>query len=70
MVPQTIIDIEVLESELMRYISKKKGVQIVPITIPEATDTEKANPIFMRDFELAGKINEIIHFLNNRHPVG
>jgi len=70
MVPQTIMDIEVLENELLRYIAKKKGVQIVPITIPEPTETEKANPIFMRDFEIAGKTNEIIHFINNRFPVG
>ena len=69
MVPQTITDIEILESELLRNIAKKKGVQIVPITIPEATDTEKANPIFMRDFEIAGKLNEVIHFINNRFPV-
>lgn len=69
MVPQTITDIEILETELLRNIAKKKGVQIVPITIPPATETEKANPIFMRDFEIAGKTNEIIHFLNNRFPV-
>lgn len=69
-VPQTITHIEALETELLRSISKKKGLQIVPITIPPATETEKANPIFMREFELAGKINEIIYFLNQRHPVG
>ena len=70
MVPQTISAIEVLETELTRNIAKKKGVQIVPITIPEPTETEKANPIFMRDFEIAGKSNEIIHFINQRFPVG
>jgi len=70
MVPQTITAIETLETELLRNISKKKGLQIVPITIPAATETERANPIFMREFELAGKINEVIHFLNQRHPVG
>lgn len=69
-VPQSITAIEILETELARNIAKKKGVQIVPITIPPATETEKANPIFMRDFELAGKINEIVQFINNRFPVG
>jgi len=54
---------------LQRAISKKKGQHFIPITIPEPTETEKANPIFMRDFELAHKINEIINFLNKRHPV-
>jgi len=70
MVPQSITAIEVLETELMRHISKKKGKQILPITIPDPTDTEKSNPIFLREFELAGKVNEIIHFINNRFPVG
>jgi len=68
-VPQTITDIEILETVLMKAISKNKGNQIIPITIPEPTETEKANPIFLREFELAGKVNEVIHFINNRFPV-
>jgi len=70
MVPQSITTIETLEIELMRNISKKKGKHILPITIPEPTETERSNPIFLREFELAGKVNEVIHFINNRFPVG
>jgi len=55
---------------LSKQIAKKKGFVIVPITIPPPTETEKANPIFMREFELAGKLNEIIHFINNRFQMG
>jgi len=68
--PKAILEIDGLELLLSREISRKKGKQFVPITIPPATETEKANPIFMREFELANKINEIIYFLNNRYPVG
>lgn len=69
MVPQSIGDIDTLLLQLTRHINKKKGKQIIPITIPPPTDTEKANPIFLREFELAGKVNEIISFLNDRYPV-
>lgn len=68
--PKAIDEIDGLELLLTRQISLKNGKQFMPITIPQPTETEKANPIFMRDFELAHKINEIIHFLNNRYPVG
>lgn len=64
--PKAIIEIEALEYLLNREISKKKGKLFTPITIPPPTDTEKANPIFMREFELAHKINEIVTFLNGR----
>lgn len=68
-VPQSIGEIETLVLELTRHISKKKGKQIIPITIPSPTETERANPIFLREFELAGKVNEVISFLNDRYPV-
>jgi len=64
--PKAITDIELLELELNRAISKKKGKLFTLITVPPPTDTEKANPIFLREFELANKINEIITFLNGR----
>jgi len=68
--PKVILELDGLILLLTKSISLKKGKQFLPITIPPATETEKANPIFMRDFELANKINEIIYFLNNRYPVG
>jgi len=68
--PKAISEIEGLEMLLSRAIARKGGKQFLPIIIPPATETEKANPIFMREFELANKINEIIYFLNNRYPVG
>ncbi|KKN76223.1 hypothetical protein LCGC14_0372490 [marine sediment metagenome] len=68
-VPQTIADIDTLLILLQRDLLKKKGKQIIPITIPPTTETEKANPIFLREFELANKLNEIIFFLNERFPV-
>jgi len=64
--PTAIAEIDTLEITLTRAITKKKGKLIIPITIPETTDTEKANPIFLREFELAGKVNEIINFINGR----
>lgn len=67
--PKAIIDIDTLITVLERAVLKKKGKRFIPITIPEATETEKANPIFMRDFELANKQNEVINFLNERFPV-
>ncbi len=67
--PQAIIEIDSLMTLLERAQLKKKGKRFLPITIPEATETEKANPIFMRDFELANKQNEVINFLNGRFPV-
>lgn len=63
---KAITEIDTLETMLGRAISKKKGKVIIPITIPQATETEMANPIFMREFEIAGKVNEIISFLNGR----
>jgi len=69
MVPQTIINIEVLETELKRSMSRKKGKLFLPITIPPPTETERSNPIFMREFEMAHKINEVVIFLNERFPV-
>ena len=67
--PKAVSEIETLETLLNHQISKKKGKLFLPIVIPEPTETEKANPIFLRDFELANKVNEIINFLNNRYPV-
>jgi len=67
--PKAIIEIDTLITLLERAVLKKKGKRFIPITIPEATETEKANPIFMRDFELAHKQNEVILFLNERFPV-
>ena len=67
--PKAITEIEALETMLVRAINKKKGKHFLPITIPEPTETERANPIFLREFEVAHKVNEIINFLNNRYPV-
>ena len=67
--PKAITEIEALETLLIREVTKKKGKHFLPIVIPKTTETERANPIFLREFELAEKINEIIYFLNNRYPV-
>ena len=67
--PQAVTEIETLETMLIREVNKKKGKQFLPITIPDPTETEKANPIFLREFEVAHKVNEIINFINNRYPV-
>lgn len=67
--PKAIQEIEQLEILLIHAVTKKKGKLFLPIIIPEPTETERANPIFLRDFELANKINELINFLNHRHPI-
>ena len=67
--PKAITEIETLMILLQRQINIKKGKRFLPIVIPETTETERANPIFLREFELAQKVNEIIHFLNERHQV-
>ena len=67
--PKAITEIETLETLLVRAVNKKQGKRFLPITIPEPTETEKANPIFLREFEIANKVNEIINFLNDRHMV-
>lgn len=67
--PKAVSEIEALETLLIHQVNKKKGKLFLPITIPEPTETEKANPIFLREFELANKVNEIINFLNNRYPI-
>ena len=67
--PKAVTEIDALETMLIREINKKKGKLFLPITIPEPTETEKANPIFLREFEVAHKVNEIVNFLNNRYPV-
>ena len=64
--PKAVTEIESIMEILQKQINLKKGKVIIPITIPEPTDTEKANPIFLRDYELAGKINEIINLINQR----
>lgn len=64
--PQAVIEIDVLVEILNKAIRRKKGKLFQLITIPQPTETEMANPIFMRDFELAHKINEMAVFLNDR----
>lgn len=64
--PKAILELDTLILTLERFAAKKKGKLFLPIVIPQPTETEKANPIFLRDFELANKINEIIFFLNGR----
>lgn len=63
---KAITEIDTLEMTLSRAIAKKKGHLILPILIPQPTETEKSNPILLREFELANKFNEIIHFINGR----
>ena len=67
--PKAIIDLDAVILTLERKISKKKGRRFQLITIPTPTETEKSNPIFMRDFELAHKIYEMLVFLNERYSV-
>ncbi len=67
--PLAVIELDSLIHVLERQILKKKGKRFLLITIPDPTETEKANPIFMRDFELAHKLNEILLFLNERFSV-
>lgn len=64
--PKALTEIEVLMEMLQKQINNKKGKIIIPITIPQPTETERANPIFLREFELAGKVNEIIKIINER----
>jgi len=67
--PKAVTEIESLELVLTREITKKKGKQFIPISVPTPTEADKSNLIIMRDFEICNKVNEIIYFLNNRHPV-
>jgi len=64
--PKAINELDGVIIILSRVIAKKKGKLFEIITIPQATETELANPIFMRDFEIANKLNEVITFLNGR----
>ncbi len=65
--PKAIIEIEAIIIMLTKQVAKKKGKLVLPIVIPSPTETERANPIFLREFELANKINEVIHILNDRY---
>jgi len=56
MVPQTIMDIQMLIKELEITESKKKGKIILPLNNEFSSDVKT----------LSGKVNEIISFINNR----
>ena len=66
MIPQAIEEIGAILLTLEVQESKKKGKIFIPIHIPQTTETERENPLLMRDFEMANKINEIINWLNTR----
>lgn len=67
--PQAIIEIDTLIIMLEKKILKKKGKRFLPLNIPVATGTSEVNSLFIRDYEIASKQNEIIYFLNERYPV-
>jgi len=67
--PKAVSEIEALDVLLQKAITRKKGKHFIPLSVPTPTEEDKSNLIIMRDFEIANKVNEIINFLNNRHPI-
>ena len=64
--PKAITEIDAIMVMLNKKMARKNGKLFQLIVIPQATETERSNPIFMRDFELGHKMNEILTFLNDR----